>query len=171
MKNPIPTHRLICSLILGTVLLSGCSTVVKQSYEGDPATSDLKVASYSGSTIIYGSVAPEGDARRLVSDDFARLGTSKVSSDHLLKYDELQSEANDVGGDIVLVSARSPGTHQYLKPLILNDAGTPYTLAPYGHESTTGPAGPDYIAAEQMGTTNGQSYDYVITFWRKAPKS
>jgi hypothetical protein len=170
MKYPIAA-RLLCSLIFGAALLSGCSTVVKQSYEGDPATSNLKVASYSGSTIIYGSIDPEGDGQRLVSDDYARLGTSKVSSDHLLKFDELQSEANDVGGDIVLVSARSPGTRHYLKPLILSDAGTPYTLAPYAHESTTGPAGPDYIGAEQMGTTNGQSYDYLITFWRKAPKS
>jgi hypothetical protein len=170
MKPIIQAGSILAALSLGALLFSGCSTVIKQSYEGYAPTSNLKVASFSGSTAVYGSTAPEEDGRKLVGDDYAKLGTSTFSSGHLVKFEELQSEANDVGADIVLFAARNPGTQQYLKPMALNDAGTPYTLAPYANASSN-PGGNYANATDLMPISNGQEYEYLITFWRKAPKS
>jgi hypothetical protein len=156
-------------LILGCLIASGCSTVIKQSYEGDQSTSTLKVSSYSGSTAVYGSTDPEGDGRRLVGDEYAKLGSSSFTTARVVKFSELQSEANDVGADIVLFAAKTAGTTQYVQPMALNDSAALYTLAPYAHASDTGPAGPQYGGAPQP-MTNGQEYDYLISFWRKAPK-
>lgn len=171
MKSTHPTFRLSIGLLLGALLASGCSMVIKQSYEGDPATSNLKVSSFSGSTAVYGSTDPEGDGRRLVDDEYAKLGTSKFTTARIVKFTELQSEANDVGADIVLFSARVSGSMQYLKPMAINPDGTPYVLAPYANASTSAPATGDYAGApQQTSVPSEQQFDYVITFWRKAPK-
>jgi hypothetical protein len=171
MKSTLPTFKVSIGLLLGAVLASGCSTVIKQSYEGDPATSNLKVASFSGSTAVYGSTDPEGDGRRLVDDEYAKLGSSKFTTARIVKFEELQSEANDVGADIVLLTAKVSGSMQYLKPMALNPDHTPYVLAPYAHASTNGPAAGDYAGApQQTSVPSDQEFDYMITFWRKAPK-
>jgi hypothetical protein len=171
MKSFTPVARVSVAMLLGSLILSGCSTLIKQSYEGDPATSDLKVSAYSGSTAVYGSTDPVGDGRRLVSDEYARLGSSSFTTSRVVKFRELQSEADDVGADIVLFSARISGSRQYLQPVALNDAGSRYTLAPYVHASESGPAAAPYGGApQQMAAGNGQEYDYLISFWRKAPK-
>jgi hypothetical protein len=171
MKSTLPTVRASIGLLLGSLLASGCSTVIKQSYEGNPATSNLKVSSFSGSTAVYGSTDPEGDGRRLVGDEYAELGSSKFTTARIVKFAELQSEANDVGADIVLFSAMVSGSMQHLRPMALNPDGTPYVLAPYANASTTGPAGGDYAAAPaQTSVASEQQFDYLISFWRKAPK-
>jgi hypothetical protein len=164
MKYPNPAALLAA---LATLLFSGCSTVIKQSYEGSPASSTLKLSAYSGSTAVYGSVDPEGDGRRLVADEFARLGVAKFSSARPVSFSEIQSEAKDVGADIVLFSAAAPGTYQYVRPMVLNDQGSPFALAPYASASPTAVPPQDFATAPQMG---GQEYDYLVSFWRKAPK-
>jgi hypothetical protein len=195
MKSTIPTARVPVILALASLLVSGCSTVIKQSYEGDPASSNLKLSAYSGTTTVYGSVDPVGDARNLVAEEYARLGTSKFKTDGHVTYDELQSEGQDVGADIVLFTVMKPGIAQALRPVALNSDGTPHVLTPYTHISSASINGGNYggtasvgggmrdfngavtssgipgVSSEDMAAINAQDYEYTVSFWRKAPKS
>jgi hypothetical protein len=194
MKSYIPIPRLSFGLLLGTLVLSGCSTVVKQSFEGDPASSTLKLASYSGTSTIYGSVDPVGDSKNLVDGDYARLGVSSFKTDGHVTYEELQSEAQDIGADIVLFTVRKPGIGQALPPMTVNRDGTAHSLAPYTHVNSMAIAGGNYggatsvgggmqnfngsvtssgipgISASDMAAINAQSYEYTVSFWRKTTK-
>jgi hypothetical protein len=187
MKPATPISRI--SLALAVVALaSGCSQVVRQSYEGDPASSTLKLSAFSGSTAVYGTTDPESDSRKLVNDSFARLGVSTFRSDHQVTNQEIKSEANDVGADIVLFSAMIPGTRQYAAPMALDDDNRPYNLAPYTQVTPAAAPAASYAGATSVGTTvsNGsvttttitpvnppvaasnQEYEYTLSFWRKA---
>jgi hypothetical protein len=161
------------SLFLGTLLLTtGCSTLIKQSYEGDPAASNTKLAAYSGSTAVYGSTDPEGDGRQLVSEGYARIGMSNFQKDGRVKYEELQSEAKDVGADVVLFSVKWQGSRQCLPPVALNNDGAPYTLAPFVYPNSVPAAVGSYSSANSGDAAiSGQSYSYMLSFWRKAPTS
>lgn len=195
MKSILSAARIPAVLALAALLASGCSTVIKQSYEGDPASSTLKLAAYSGSTAIYGSVDPVGDGRRLVDDEYARLGTSKFKTSGHVTYDELKSQAEDVGADIVLFTVMKPGIASALNPVLTNRDGTPHGLAPYTHVNSMSIAGGGYggttsvgggmqdfhgtvtssgipgVSSEDMAAINAQEYEYTVTFWRKAPKA
>lgn len=172
MKSITPAGGIIASLSLAAFVLTGCTTVIKQSYEGDPAASTLKLAAYSGSTAVYGSTDPEGDARQLVSESYAQIGVSKFEKEGRVKYEELQSEAKDVGADIVLFSVKGRGSRQYLPPVALNTDGTAYTLAPFVHPDSAPAAGGSYSsAASGDAAISGQDYSYTLSFWRKAPNS
>lgn len=163
--------RVSAGLLIGSLLASGCSTVIKQSYEGDPATSNLKVSAFSGSTAVYGTTDPVADSRKLVADEYAKLGTSNFTTARIVKFSELQSEADDVGADIVLFSAKIAGTTQYVRPMAQDGNGSPYPLAPYANASPTGPAPAEYSSAPlQTSVPSQQEFDYSISFWRKAPK-
>jgi hypothetical protein len=170
--NPITRRGLPpAALILSVLLCGGCSTLIKQSYEGDPTASNMKLAAYSGSTAVYGSTDPEGDSRELVSEEYARIGVSKFTKDGRVKYSELQSEANDVGADIVLFSVKTAGSPQFLPPIALNGDGLPYTLAPYVYPNSV-PVAPSSAAANSgAAAISGQEYEYRLSFWRRAPKS
>jgi hypothetical protein len=194
MKTPIPTVLVSAVLVLGSLLASGCSTVIKQSYEGDPASSTLKLAAYSGSTAIFGSVDPEGDGRQLVGEDYARLGVSSFKTDGHVTFEEIKSEGEDVGADIVLFTVRKPGIGQALQPVALSNDGTPHALAPYTHISSIAVPGGNYggttsvgggmqnfngpvtasgipgISAQDAAAINAQDYEYTVSFWRKATK-
>ena len=187
MNHATPTSRLSIALAL-VVLASGCAQVVRQSYEGDPASSTLKLSAYSGSTAVYGTTDPENDSRKLVSDSYARLGVSTFKSDHQVTNEEIKSEANDVGADIVLFSAKIPDTRQYVAPVALDDNNHPYNLAPYTQVTPVAAPAANYAGATSVGTTvsNGavttttvtpvnppvaasnQEYEYTLSFWRKA---
>jgi hypothetical protein len=171
MRPITPGGRISAALILGTLLCAGCSTLIKQSYEGDPTASNMKLAAYSGTTAVYGSTDPEGDSRELVNEDYARIGVSKFTKDGRVRYSELQSEANDVGADIVLFSVKSPGMSQFLPPVALNSDGTPYTLAPYVYPNSVPVAGNYGGASSGAAAVSGQEYEYTLSFWRKAPRS
>jgi hypothetical protein len=172
MKSITPTGGLIASLSLAAFVLTGCTTVIKQSYEGDPAASNMKLAAYSGSTAVYGSTDPEGDGRELVSESYARIGVSHFEKDGRVRYAELQSEAKDVGADIVLFSVKWQGSTQYLPPVALNDDGAPYTLAPFVHPNAVPAAAASYSSANSGDAAiSGQDYSYTLSFWRKAPNS
>jgi hypothetical protein len=170
--NPITPRGLVpAALILGALLCGGCSTLIKQSYEGDPTASNMKLSAYSGSTAVYGSTNPEGDSRELVSEDYARIGVSKFTKDGRVKYSELQSEAGDVGADIVLFSVKWAGSDQFLAPIALNGDGAPYTLAPYVYANSAPVAPNNAVANSGAAAVSGQQYEYLLTFWRRAPKS
>lgn len=172
MKPITPGGLISAALIIGSLLSAGCSTLIKQSYEGDPTASNMKLASYSGKTAVYGTTDPEGDSRQLVKEDYARIGTSNFEKDGRVQYEELQSEANDVGADVVLFSVKLPGSSQFLAPVALKGDGTPYTLAPFIYPSST-PVADGYNTSADPGTAavRGQHYEYVLSFWRKAPNS
>jgi hypothetical protein len=194
MKTPTPAAAIWAPLLFGALLFSGCSTVIKQSYEGDPATSNLKVSAYSGTTTIYGSVDPVGDSRNLVSEDYARLGVSFFKTDGHVTYDEIKSEGQDVGADVVLFTIRKPGIGQALPPVASNSDGTPLPLAPYTHINSMAIAGGNYggatsvgggmqnfngtvtssgipgVSAQDMAAINAQEFEYTVSFWRKATK-
>ncbi len=172
MKPITPGGRISAALIIGTLLTAGCSTLIKQSYEGDPAASNMKLAAYSGSTAIYGSTDPEGDGRQLVNENYTRIGESKFQKDGRVRYEELQSEAKDVGADIVLFSVKWQGSRQFLPPVALNSDGTPYTLAPFVYPNSVPVAGGSYSGANSgEAAISGQDYSYTLSFWRKAPNS
>src|ERR1035438_5572757 len=97
MKPITPSGRISAALILGTLFSAGCSTLIKQSYQGDPQASQMKLSAYSGTTAIYGSTDPVADSRKLVSEEYARIGISTFRKDCRVMYAELQSQANDVG--------------------------------------------------------------------------
>jgi hypothetical protein len=189
MKPLTASRRLCVALTAVVALASGCSQVVRQSYEGDPASSTLKLSAYSGSTAVYGTTDPESDSRKLVADSYARLGVSTFKSDHQVTNEEIKSEANDVGADIVLFSARIPGTRQFIAPVALDDNKNPYNLAPYTQVTPVAVPAANYAGATSVGTTvsNGsvttttvtpvnspvaaasnQEYEYTLSFWRKA---
>jgi hypothetical protein len=164
MKLLTPGGRISAALILGTLFSAGCSTLIKQSYQGDPQASQMKLSAYSGTTAIYGSTDPVADSRKLVSEEYARIGISTFRKDGRVTYAELQSQANDVGADIVLFSVKWTGSTQYLPPVALNADGAPYTLAPFAGENPA--AAPPGAAA-----VSGQDYEYTLSFWRRAPNS
>jgi hypothetical protein len=194
MKFNTSAGRLSAAVFLGALLVSGCSTVVKQSFEGDPASSTLKLASYSGTSAIYGSVDPVGDSKNLVDQDYARLGVSSFKTDGHVTYDELQSEAQDVGADIVLFTVRKRGIGAALPPVTVSNNGTPHALAAYtrvnsmsmatvyyggttsvggGVQSFNGSvtsSGIPGVSSSDMAAINAQSYEYTVSFWRKATK-
>jgi hypothetical protein len=172
MNPTAPGRRIPAVLILATLLCSGCSTLIKQSYEGDPSASNMKLSAYSGSTAIYGSTDPEGDGRQLVKEEYARIGVSKFMKDGRVRYEELQSEANDVGADIVLFSVKWAGSREYLPPIALNGDGAPYTLAPFVYPNSAPVAGGAYAGATSgAAAISGQQYEYTLSFWRKSPHS
>ncbi len=194
MKSTTPACGILASLSLAAFVLSGCTTIIKQSYEGDPASSTLKLAAYSGTSTIYGSVDPVGDSKNLVDGDYARLGVSSFKTDGHVTYEEMQSEAQDIGADIVLFTVRKPGIGQALPPMTVNRDGTAHSLAPYTHVNSMAIAGGNYggatsvgggmqnfngsvtssgipgISASDMAAINAQSYEYTVSFWRKATK-
>jgi hypothetical protein len=194
MKFNTPAGCVTAAGFIAALLVSGCSTVIKQSYEGDPASSTLKLASYSGTSAIYGSVDPVGDSKNLVDQDYARLGVSSFKTDGHVTYDELQSEAQDVGADIVLFTVRKPGIGAALAPVAVNNDGTPHTLAAYTHVNSMAIAGGNYggatsvgggmqnfngsvtssgipgVSSSDLAAINAQSYEYTVSFWRKATK-
>jgi hypothetical protein len=170
--NPITRRGLVpAALILSVLLCGGCSTLIKQSYEGDPTASNMKLSAYSGSTAVYGSTNPRDDSRELVSEDYARIGVSKFTKDGRVKYSELQSEAGDVGADIVLFSVKWAGSDQFLPPIALNGDGAPYTLAPYVYANSVPVPPNNAVANSGAAAVSGQQYEYLLTFWRRAPKS
>ncbi len=172
MKPNTPGGLISAALLIGTLLSTGCSTLIKQSYEGDPTASNMKLASYSGTTAVYGSTNLEGDGRELVKEDYARIGVSKFLKDGRVSYEELKSEADDVGADVVLFSVKLPGSPQYLPPVALKGDGTPYTLAPFIYPSSAPvPDGYNTAADPNSAAIKGQQYEYTLSFWRKAPNS
>jgi hypothetical protein len=194
MRSTTASARVSIAILLGSLLVSGCSTIIKQSFEGDPASSTLKLSAYSGTSAIFGSVDPTGDSKRLVDEDYARLGVSSFKTDGHVTYDELQSEAQDVGADIVLFTVRKPGIGAALPPMTLNRDGTPHALSSYTHVNSMAIAGGNYggatsvgggmqdfhgtvtssgipgVSSSDMAAINAQSYEYTVSFWRKATK-
>jgi hypothetical protein len=194
MNISTPSGLAPVALFFGVLLASGCSTVVKQSYEGDPTASTLKLSAYSGHSVIFGSVDPTGDSRNLVNDDFARLGVSSFKTDGHVTYDELQAEAQEVGADIVLFTVRKPGLAAALPPVMVNNDGTPHALSPYTHVTSMAIAGGNWggatnvgggmqnfngsvtssgipgVSSSDMAAINAASFEYTVSFWRKAPK-
>jgi hypothetical protein len=180
--------RILATAALAALLVGGCSQVVRQSYEGNPASSDLKLAAYLGSTSVYGSTAPEADSRALVRDGYARLGTSHFFQDHQVSYAELQSEARDVGADVVLLSEKSQGSDGYLPPTALDQNKVAFPLAAYtavhpevvapGAYTTTTVTGPNGStttttapAPQYVAPSSGGQYEFSISFWRRSTNS
>jgi hypothetical protein len=170
MNPTTPRALLPAALILGVLLCGGCSTLIKQSYEGDPTASNMKLSAYSGSTAVYGSTNPEGDSRELVNEEYARIGVSKFTKDGRVRYSELLAEASDVGADIVLFSVKWAGSPQFLPPVALNGDGAPYTLAPYVYANSVAAPAPYTSASSGAAAVSGQEYEYTLSFWRRAPK-
>jgi hypothetical protein len=194
MKFNTPAGRMSAALVLGALFAAGCSAVIKQSYEGDPASSTLKLSAYSGTSTVYGSMDPVGDSKNLVDEDYARLGVSTFKTDGHVTFDELQSQAHDVGADVVLFTVRKPGIGAALPPMAVNNDGTPHALAAYTHVNSMAIAGGNYggatsvgggmqnfngtvtssgipgVSSSDMAAINAQSYEYTVSFWRKATK-
>ncbi|HEY1848069.1 MAG TPA: hypothetical protein VGG37_02630 [Opitutaceae bacterium] len=186
-NRPRSAAALVGAAALAALLFGGCSQVVRQSYEGDPASSDLKLAAYSGSTSVYGSTAPEADSRALVRDGYARLGVSHFTQDHQVTYAELQSEARDVGADVVLLSEKWEGSSGFLPPTALNENKAAFPLAaytavhpeavspgPYTTTTVTGPGGTTVTSGptvQYFAPSNGQQYKFTVSFWRRSTNS
>jgi hypothetical protein len=170
MRLITPSRLIPAALILATVLATGCSTLIQQSYEGDGTASNMHLSAYSGTTAVYGSTDPVGDARELVRQEYARLGVAHFKKDGRITYQELKTQAHDVGADIVLFSVTYPGSSQNLPPVALDDSGAPYTLSPFVYATSTPVAGATSAAVPPgAAAVNGQEYEYTLTFWRKAP--
>ena len=177
----------VAAAAFAALLVGGCSQVVRQSFEGDPASSNLKLAAYSGSTAVYGSTAPEADSRVLVHDGYARLGQSHFTQDHQVAYAEIQSEARDIGADVVLLSEKWEGAAGFLPPTALNDSKSAFPLAaytavhpegvsagPYTTTTVTGPGGTTVTKGPAAGYApppNGGVYEFTVSFWRRSTNS
>jgi hypothetical protein len=144
--------------------------VVDQAYEGYPPSSDLKLASFSGATSVYGSVNPDSDARTLVRDSYAKLGTSQYTISSRTRDDEIKRVAHDKGADIVLVAIRVPQSSQYYAPALVDDNGNLFVLAPYASNNTTAVATGHFQGSPPL-PANGADVEYVVTFWRRATTS
>ena len=170
MRLITPSRLIPATLILGAVLATGCSTLIQQSYEGDGTASNMLLSAYSGTTAVYGSTDPVGDARELVRQEYARIGVAHFRKDGRVRYEELKTQAHDVGADIVLFSVSYPGSTQNLPPVALDDNGAPYTLSPFVYATSTPVAGGNNTGISPgAAAVSGQEYEYTLTFWRKAP--
>ena len=192
MGSPIQSSRAAAAFLSLSVLLSGCATVVKQSYRGSPPGPGVRLSSYSGTTEVYSSVRPEEDGVRLEADGYVRIGASSFRTSGHVTFDELQAQAGEVGADIVLFSMTRAGSREAVRPVIVNNDGTPRTFSPYVHvggsltafsgrygdSGMIGGGTMDFkgsvtsseipgVSSEQTAFINAQAYEYKASFWRR----
>lgn len=192
MRKHVHLFRTPPILVFGILFVSGCTSVLRQSYRDIPAGPGTVPLPYSGTSLVYGSVEPDNDAARLTQDGFIRIGISSFKTDGPVSFDDLQAQAKAVGADIVLFSKRRPGSLQALRPLAQNSDGTPHALesyvhvtgsvtlfgANYGGAFSVGGGMSDFkgkvtssgipgVSAADMAAINAPEFEYTATFWRK----
>jgi hypothetical protein len=197
MNTSLLLNRVTLAGLLGTLLLSGCSTVVQQSYRDAPTAPSVALLPYSGESKVYGSYHLSDDADRLMKEGYAQIGTSTFRTDGHVTFEEIQDEAKAVGADIVLFLKVDPRSKRAVEPQPLNNDGTSHSLSPFVHVGSVAIAGGNWggatsvgggnkdfngtvtssgipgISSEDMAAINAPNFDYTATFWRKlkdAPK-
>jgi hypothetical protein len=196
MNAPTPRFRDYLPLLSCLLLVCGCASDVKRTFEGAPAGQNGPLLPYSGTTHIFGSLIPDEDGTQLGDEGYVRIGTSSFKTSGHVTYDEIQAEAREVGADVVLFSMRNPETGRTQQPFAQAQDGTPRELAPYVHVSgaltsfggnagTTGSVGGgmmDFngrvtssgipgVSSETMAAINATRFEYSATFWRRVRNS
>jgi hypothetical protein len=178
--------------LFGLLLVTGCASTIKQYYQVAPESQNATLLPYSGTSQVYGSVAPDDDGARLAKDGYVRVGVSSFKTDGHVTFDELQAEAKEVGADIVLFSISNPETRKAVRPFAQSQDGTVHDLAPYVHvtgaltrfsgnygtKSSVGGGMMDFngkvtssgipgVSSATMADMNAIRLDYTATFWRR----
>jgi hypothetical protein len=191
MNGPFANARASLPIILGALFLSGCSSIVQQSYQPAPASPKVLLP-YSGTTSVFGSVNMDYDGERLAKDGYVRIGGSTFRTGGHVTLEEIQSAAKDVGADIVLFSKQNPDTNRTLQPQLTDNEGktsqlTPYTQVSgsrtvfsgsYGDSGMVGGgsfafkgkvtgSGIPGVNAEEAAAIDEQRYLFLLSFWRR----
>jgi hypothetical protein len=185
MRTPAAVLALI-------VILSGCATIVRQSYSGRPPGPGVRLSGYSGTTEVYSSVSPGEDGSRLEKDGYVEIGVSSFRTSGHVTFGEIEAQAREAGADIVLFSMTKPGSRQPIQPVVTNDDGTPRAFSSYVHvggsltafsgrygdSGMVGGGTMDFngsvtsseipgVSSREMAFINAQAYQYTASFWRK----
>ena len=189
MRTPIRWPR-IATLLALPALVSGCGSVVAQTYHAAPPGAEFRA--YSGATQVYASTDPGDDGARLAANGYVRIGVSSFATSGHVTFDELLDQARAVGADVVLFSMTKPGSGRALPPVALSGDGRPRPFASYVHvggsltafsgsygdsgmvgggsmdfKGSVTSSGIPSVSSEEMAFINAPSYQYSASFWRR----
>jgi hypothetical protein len=191
MKSRPPMSRASLAAILGALIVSGCGTVVQQSYRDTAAATGVVLLPYSGETKVFGSYHMADDGANLTREGYSQIGASSFRTDGHVTFDEIQSQAKAVGADIVLFLKVNPRSRHPMDPVAVNNDGSVHALAAYVHVGSAQMVGGNYggatnvgggmqdfngtvtssgipgVSAEDKAAMDAPEFEYSATFWRR----
>jgi hypothetical protein len=144
------------ALLISFLLLGGCNDFAK-SYK--PAAINVALASYSGKTEVAFSATSENlreAIKVLASRGYVCLGTSSFTTTNEVTVEQIQTQGEKVGADVVLWERKFVGTESFYYPA--STSGDVSPSGKYGRMATYIPAHTDIKGR----------YKYTAFYWRKA---
>jgi hypothetical protein len=191
MNISLAPNRMTLAAMLGALLLSGCGTVVQQSYRDSAGGPSVALLPYSGESKVFGSYHLKDDSDNLTKEGYAQIGESSFKTDGHVTFEEIRNQARAVGADVVLFLKVDPRSKRAVEPQAVNNDGTSHSLSPFVHVGSIAIAGGNWggatsvgggnkdfngsvtssgipgISSEDMAAINAPEFEYTTTFWRK----